>query len=257
GGGHGNLTQVNTFGSSRTRFIQGVDQGVQVGLQLFDFKGSTADRGVNDARLVRPVLYLASLGVLHSRDHVRGHCANLGVGHQTTGAKDLTQRTNYAHGVRRCDDYVEVQLATFDGFSQVFQTNDVSAGFLRRVCLFALSEDSYAYGFTGARGQYDRATHELVGFLGIDAQLYCNVDRLIELGRGSFLDQLQRFGSGIQLVAIDLGGDGGRALGQFSHAYTPSTVMPMLRAVPATVRTAASKSAAVKSGSLVFAISSA
>src|SRR5204863_6964859 len=39
--------------------------------------------------------------------------------------------------------------------------------------------------------------------------------------------------------------------------FTPSTVMPMLRALPAIVRTAASMSAAVRSGILVLAISSA
>src|SRR5207247_3060585 len=39
--------------------------------------------------------------------------------------------------------------------------------------------------------------------------------------------------------------------------FTPSTVIPMLRALPAIVRTAASRSAAVRSGCLTFAISSA
>src|SRR3546814_9216646 len=69
--------------------------------------------------------------------------------------------------------------------------------------------------------------------------------------------QGQGFGDRVELVAIDLGGNSGRAFSQFGHAYTPSTVMPMLRALPATVRTAASRSAAVRSGDLVLAISSA
>src|SRR3546814_13922716 len=67
--------------------------------------------------------------------------------------------------------------------------------------------------------------------------------------------QGQGFGDRVELVAIDLGGNSGRAFSQFGHAYTPSTVMPMLRALPATVRTAASRSAAVRSGDLVLAIS--
>src|SRR5690606_28157319 len=105
--------------------------------------------------------------------------------------------------------------------------------------------------------QHDRATNQLVGLLGVDAQLHSDVDGLIELGGGRFLDQSQGFGNRIELVAVDLGGDSGRALAQLGHAYTPSTVMPMLRALPATVRTAASRSAAVRSGDLVLAISSA
>src|SRR5690606_5611542 len=100
-------------------------------------------------------------------------------------------------------------------------------------------------------------TNDLVGFFGIDAQLNSHVDGFIKLGGSGFLDQGQGLGNGIKLAAIDLGGDSGRALAQLGHAYTPSTVMPMLRAVPAIVRTAASRSAAVRSGSLVLAISSA
>src|SRR5690606_18475878 len=100
-----------------------------------------------------------------------------------------------------------------------------------------------------------RTANQLVGFLGIDAQLHGHIDGLIELGCRRFLDQGQGFGNRVKLVAINLGGNGGRALAQLGHVYTPSTVMPMLRAVPAIVRTAASRSAAVRSGSLVLAIS--
>src|SRR3546814_2323899 len=75
----------------------------------------------------------------------------------------------------------------------------------------------------------DRTTHELVGFFGIDTQLHGHVDGFIELGGGRFLDQGQGFGDRVELVAIDLGGNSGRAFSQFGHAYTPSTVMPMLR----------------------------
>src|SRR5690606_28365540 len=118
-------------------------------------------------------------------------------------------------------------------------------------------ENSNAHALAGAGRQDHRTTDELVGFLGVDAELDSDVDGLIELRGGGFLDQGQGFRDGVELRAIDLGGNCGRALGQFSHAYTPSTVMPMLRALPAMVRTAASRSAAVRSGVLVLAISSA
>src|SRR5690554_5343517 len=91
GGGHGYLAQVHTLGSCRTRLVQGVNQSSQVGLQLFDFKGSTTDCGVDDASLVGTVLNLTSLGVLHSRSDVRSHGANLGVRHQAAGTEHLTQ----------------------------------------------------------------------------------------------------------------------------------------------------------------------
>src|SRR6185436_1524989 len=52
------------------------------------------------------------------------------------------------------------------------------------------------------------------------------------------------------------GGDLLHALGD-RHDQMPSTSTPMLRALPAIVRTAASRSAAVRSGCFIFAISSA
>src|SRR6202167_4646199 len=58
------------------------------------------------------------------------------------------------------------------------------------------------------------------------------------------------------LARGELGLPGLRALGDGGHGYTPSTSTPMLRALPAMVRTAAARSAAVRSGVLVLAISS-
>src|SRR5208282_3380663 len=79
-----------------------------------------------------------------------------------------------------------------------------------------------------------------------------------------FLDQLEGVIDRISLGAIHLGTHGLHALrqlGQFLFGghdhFTPSITMPMLRALPAMVRTAASRSPAVKSGVFSLAISSA
>jgi hypothetical protein len=45
----------------------------------------------------------------------------------------------------------------------------------------------------------------LIGFLGIDAEIDGDVDRLVELGGRAFLDQGQRIADRIGLVAVDLG----------------------------------------------------
>src|SRR5690606_12908024 len=102
----------------------------------------------------------------------------------------------------------------------------------------------------------DGTTNQLIRFLWIDAKLDGNIDGLIEFSSRRILDQSQGFADRIEFGAIDLGCDGSCAFAQFSHGYTPSTVMPMLRALPAIVRTAASRSAAVRSGCLPLAISS-
>src|SRR5205807_1481058 len=70
----------------------------------------------------------------------------------------------------------------------------------------------------------------------------------LHLGR-QVLDRVDLSGSELGLPGLDTLGDG--------HGYfTPSTSTPMLRALPAMVRTAASRLAAVRSGCLSFAISS-
>ena len=106
-------------------------------------------------------------------------------------------------------------------------------------------------------GNNNGATHHLVRLLGIDAQLHSHVDGFIELGVGEFLHQTQRHLSmAYSLFAVDLANLGFFAFLVSLDIYTPSTFTPMERAEPAMVRTAASRSAAVMSFILVFAISS-
>jgi hypothetical protein len=85
----------------------------------------------------------------------------------------------------------------------------------------ALSENRHPLGLAGAVGQHDRATHDLIGLLGIDAQLHRDIDRLVELGLGAFLDQRQSGVDRIELVAVDLAGDRLLALGGAGHVRHP------------------------------------
>src|SRR6185437_17138235 len=89
-----------------------------------------------------------------------------------------------------------------------------------------------------------------------------NVDRFVEFRRRRLLDERERVVDRVRFRVIDLAAHVLHALRQawrllLGHDHcTPSTVTPMLRALPAIVRTAASRSAAVRSGCFVFAISS-
>ena len=44
--------------------------------------------------------------------HIRGNRANLRVRHQAARAEDLAELADDAHGIRRGDDHVEIQVAT-------------------------------------------------------------------------------------------------------------------------------------------------
>src|SRR5205814_9942029 len=105
------------------------------------------------------------------------------------------------------------------------------------------------------RRQHDRAAHRLIAFFGVDAEVHRDIDCLVELGGRRFLHQLERLGRGIGLVVVDLVDEGLPALGNVSH-YMPSTITPIERALPATMRMAASRSVAFRSGSFALAISS-
>src|SRR5262249_38420166 len=121
--------------------------------------------------------------------------------------------------------------------------------------LVARREDRNAHFLAGARGQHDRAAHGLLAFLRVDAEVHGDVDRLVELGGRSFLHELQRLGGRVGLLRVHLADEHLPALGNVRH-YMPSTITPIERALPATMRIAASRSAALRSGSFCLAISS-
>src|SRR5205807_982309 len=122
----------------------------------------------------------------------------------------------------------------------------------------ALGKNEHAHRAASAVGHYDGTAYILIGLARIDVEPHRHFDRLIELGDLVVGDQRDRLFEGISLLAIDL-------LRRFvvflachirCPARQPTTSMPIERAVPSTVLIAASRSLAVKSLSLVFAISS-
>ena len=206
--------------------------------------------------LVGAVLNLTSLGVLDRGGDVHGDGTDLRVRHQAARTEDLTELTDHAHGVGGRDADVEVEVAGLDLLGEVVETDDFGASGAGGLGLVALGEHGHAHRLAGTGGQHDRTTDDLVRLACIDAEVHSDIDRLVELGGGALLDQTQGVGDRIGLVAVNLGAQRLNSLGQLRHDYRPSTVMPMLRAEPAMVRTAASISEAVRSGILVLAISS-
>src|SRR3546814_13284074 len=79
------------------------------------------------AVLVGTETYLTSLGIFDGGSDIWSYGAYLRVWHQTTRTKNLAQLTNNTHGVRRGDDYVIVQIATFHFGSQLVHTNAIRA----------------------------------------------------------------------------------------------------------------------------------
>ena len=65
-----------------------------------------------------------------------------------------------------------------------------------------LREHSYTFNFTGAIGQHNRTTYNLVRLLGVNAQLHSYVNRFIKFGSGSILHDFQCVSNSIQFIAV-------------------------------------------------------
>ena len=102
----------------------------------------------------------------------------------------------------------------------------------------AFGEDQDPHLDTSAVRQHDGSPHHLIGSFRIDAETKGHFDRFIKLGIRRALHQLYGFLQAIQLVAHHCF----RFLPLLAHRESPySTVIPILRAVPAIIRLAAAR----------------
>src|SRR6266508_670179 len=250
------FAQVESLHVGGFRFVHRVDERHQIVAQLFRGERSASDGALNDAGLVGAVLHLAGAGIFHGRRNIGRHGPHFWVGHQPAGPQDLPQLPDHAHRVGARDHDVKIELPRFDAFGEVFHADDVGARVLCRLGLVALRKHGDPDLLARSGRKHDRSAHGLVGFLRIDAQIDRHIDGLVELGNRRLLDDLQRVEHGVIPVLHTQLRPGLFPFRELAH-LTPSTVTPIERALPAIVRTAASRSAAVRSGILALAISSA
>src|SRR5690606_32580671 len=167
----------------------------------------------------------------------------------------LTQLTHDTHRIGSGDDHVVVQVATLHLSGQIVHADTLGTSSLGGFGSRTLGEHGNADALAGAIRQHGSATNHLVGLARVNAEVDGDVHGFLELAGRQFGEQRGGFFEAVLLARLYLLGNCLLALGQLGH-YTPSTLMPMLRAEPAMVRTAASSSAAVRSACLILAISS-
>src|SRR4029077_11965085 len=118
--------------------------------------------------------------------------------------------------------------------------------------LLALGEDGDALLLAGAVRQHQRATELLVGVTDVEPEPEVHLDRLVELLNRELLEQLDRLGRRIGVLAVDLGARLPVNLAVRRHYCATST--PIERAVPAITFIACSTSRAFRSCIFVSAI---
>ena len=158
---------------------------------------------MDDVLLVQTVLDLTSLSLADSLAQIGSHSAGLGVGHQATGAQNLTQTANAAHHIGGSHDDVKIHEAAGDLCDQLVIANDISASSLGSSSCGALSNSADADGLAGAVGQNDSAADLLVSVTAINAQTDVQLDSLVELGGSGLASQLQSLVHIVCLSRID------------------------------------------------------
>ena len=133
--------------------------------------------------LVVAELDLAGLELLDGRGDVGRDGARPGRGHQAAGAEHAAERSDDAHHVGGGQGDVEVHRAALDLLGQVVAADDVGAGGLGLLGVFALGEDGDPDGLADPVRQGDRTADVLVALAGVDAEVGGDLDGLVELRR--------------------------------------------------------------------------
>ena len=136
---------------------------------------------------VGAVLDPTALELADGLAHLGGDRAGLGVGHEAAGPEHPAELADLAHQVGRGDGDVEVEEAALHLLDEVVGAHDVGASLAGLGGRRAGGEHRDSHGLAGARGQRDRAPHDLVGLTGVDAEAHGELDGLVELRTGARL----------------------------------------------------------------------
>ena len=133
-----------------------------------------------------------------------------------------------------------------DFLGQFLGADDIGArrrGFLG---LGIAGEHQHPDALAGAVGQGNGAAHILVGVAGVDAEIHRHLDGLVEFRVRPLLDDADGFPDRVEPIPFQAFAGVAEAFSGARHVY-PTTSIPIERAEPARMRTAASTSLAFRS----------
>jgi hypothetical protein len=156
------------------------------------------------------------------------------------GIEHLAEPADQRHQVGGGNAAVEIDRAALHLLDQILRADHVGTRRARFVGLGATGEHAHAHAAAGAVGQADHAAHHLVGVAGIDAEIHCDLDRLVEFRLGPILDHLHRLFERIKVFAINALACFGRPFSKICHGAYSRTSMPIERAEPSIIFMAAS-----------------
>ena len=217
---------------------------------------------MDDAELIDLEVDLTGLHLADGLADLHRHRTGLGVRHQAARTQNTAQRADLAHHVRRTDDDVHVGPSALDLVHELVQTHVIGAGGLGLGLLLGRAEHQHAHRLAGSVRKRHHAADHLVRLARIDAQTDVDINRSVEFRERNFLQKSGCLGKFVSLTGFHLCVGDLLIFCQFTHLFknyklgnSPTTLIPMLRAVPATMRIAASSVKQFMSAILSLAIS--
>src|ERR1700722_19225098 len=194
GGGQRDRSNIVALDAGRLDGADLLDEGGDVGRQLFFVEADLADTGVDVSALVGAVFDLAGLLLADGlADVLAGGDDRAGLGgrHQAARAERLAQPADLAPHVLRRQRHVEVEPVLFlDLLDEVVAAGEVGTGFLGLADVVALAENDHALDLAQAVRQRHAAADHLVALRRVDAQRHVDLDGLVELGLAQSLEHL-------------------------------------------------------------------
>src|SRR5574337_751329 len=88
-------------------------------MELVCCKGGLPERRMHDPRLLRAILNLSPLELSNRPSDIEGNGTGLGIGHQSSRTKHLSETPNETHDVRGRDRPIELEPPLLDLLYQV------------------------------------------------------------------------------------------------------------------------------------------
>src|SRR5213592_5042275 len=165
----------------------------EVAKAIKEVKAGKVEFRVDNACLVDTKFHFSSLHFLDRLGDFESHCAGLGVRHQAARAEHFAQLTGGAHHVRSGDHRIVICPPFHDFLNDFVTANEIRPRFLRFANFLAARNHQHAYCLAESIRQTHGAADDLVGMLGVHAQINRQLDGFVELRMMRLLQHLGRF----------------------------------------------------------------
>src|SRR5512139_1956804 len=135
---------------------------------------------MHNPRLFCFVFNLSCLYLLHCLSHIKSHCPQFRVWHQSPWAQHLAKPSHETHDIGRRHCPVKVHPALLYLFHQVLCSHIIRTRIQGLFFLFTFCKHKHPHLFSHTVRQSHSTPHHLVGFLGVYSQVKRHINGLVK-----------------------------------------------------------------------------